>query len=45
VIDTVVAVVGRSLRAVNPIKHYGQMELGLNKYGIDQKGPIHQFLV
>ena len=29
----------------NPIKHYGQMELGLNKYGIDQKGPIHQFLV
>jgi len=29
----------------NPIEHYGQMELGLNQYGIDQKGPINQFLV
>ncbi len=29
----------------NSIEHYGQMELGLNKYGIDQQGPIKQFLV
>jgi len=28
----------------NPIKHYGEFDLGLNKYRIDQTGPIKQFL-
>ncbi len=28
----------------NPIKHYGEFDLGLNKYRIDQSGPIKQFL-
>ena len=28
----------------NPIKHYGDFDLGLNKYRIDQSGPIKQFL-
>jgi hypothetical protein len=29
----------------NPIKHYGEFDLGLTKYKIDQSGPIEQFLV
>ena len=28
----------------NPIKHYGAPDVGLNKYQIDQTGPIKQFL-
>lgn len=28
----------------NPIKHYGAMDTGLDKYGIDQKGAIPQFM-
>ncbi|MCA9178189.1 MAG: DUF1552 domain-containing protein, partial [Planctomycetales bacterium] len=27
----------------NPIEHYGALDLGLNKFGIDQRGPIRQF--
>ena len=29
----------------NPIKHYGQFDQELNQYGIDQSGPIREFLV
>ena len=29
----------------NPIEHYGAHDVGLNKFGIDQTGPIRQFLV
>jgi hypothetical protein len=29
----------------NPIKHYGQFDLELNKFGLDQEGPIKEFLV
>ena len=29
----------------NPIKHYGEFDLGLKKYKIDQSGPIQQFLL
>lgn len=29
----------------NPIEHYGQFDLELNQHGIDQKGPIKEFLV
>lgn len=29
----------------NPIEHYGQLDAGLYKFGIDQKGPIRDFLV
>lgn len=29
----------------NPIKHYGQFDLELNKFGLDQSGPIKEFLV
>ena len=29
----------------NPIEHYGQFDQELNKYGIDQSGPIQEFLV
>ena len=28
----------------NPIKHYGDLDLGLNKFKMDQTGPIKQFL-
>lgn len=28
----------------NPIDHFGALDLGLNKFGIDQKGPIKEFL-
>ena len=28
----------------NLIKHYGDFDLGLNKYRINQAGPIKQFL-
>ncbi len=28
----------------NPIKHYGDLDLGLNKFKMDQTGPIRQFL-
>jgi hypothetical protein len=28
----------------NPIEHYGDLDTGLGKYGIDQTGPIRQFL-
>ncbi|QOV92355.1 DUF1552 domain-containing protein [Humisphaera borealis] len=28
----------------NPIKHYGDLDLGLNKFTPDQTGPIRQFL-
>ncbi|MDA1016061.1 MAG: DUF1552 domain-containing protein [Planctomycetota bacterium] len=28
----------------NPIEHYGSHDVGLNKFGIDQTGPIKQFL-
>ncbi|MFK7790883.1 MAG: DUF1552 domain-containing protein [Phycisphaeraceae bacterium] len=28
----------------NPIEHYGALDTGLDKYGIDQKGAIPQFL-
>lgn len=28
----------------NPIEHYGDIDTGLAKYNIDQKGPIRQFL-
>jgi hypothetical protein len=28
----------------NPIGHYGDFDLGLNKFGIDQSGPIKRFL-
>ncbi|MFN3166078.1 MAG: DUF1552 domain-containing protein [Phycisphaeraceae bacterium] len=28
----------------NPIEHYGAMDVGLDKFGLDQKGPIEQFL-
>jgi hypothetical protein len=28
----------------NPIPHYGALDTGLAKYGIDQLGPIEQFL-
>ncbi len=28
----------------NPIDHFGAPDLGLDKFGIDQKGPIEQFL-
>ncbi|MDG2360580.1 MAG: hypothetical protein P8M20_13095, partial [Planctomycetaceae bacterium] len=27
----------------NPIPHYGAMDTGLNRYGINQSGPIEQF--
>jgi hypothetical protein len=29
----------------NPIEHYGQFDQELNQYGIDQSGPIKEFLV
>lgn len=29
----------------NPIQHYGQFDLELNALGIDQHGPIQDFLV
>ena len=29
----------------NPIEHYGQFDQELNQYGIDQSGPIQEFLV
>lgn len=29
----------------NPIKHFGDLDLGLNKYTLDQTGPIERFLV
>jgi hypothetical protein len=29
----------------NPIKHYGDLDLGLNKFKIEQTGPISRFLV
>ena len=28
----------------NPIKHYGDLDLGLNKYTLDQTGPIKRFM-
>lgn len=28
----------------NKVEHFGAMDTGLDKYGIDQKGPIQQFL-
>ncbi|MEI8381388.1 MAG: DUF1552 domain-containing protein [Planctomycetota bacterium] len=28
----------------NPIKHYGDLDLGLNKFKMDQTGPIQQFM-
>ncbi len=28
----------------NPIEHYGAFDAGLNKFGLDQSGPIKQFL-
>ncbi|MEM9108962.1 MAG: DUF1552 domain-containing protein [Planctomycetota bacterium] len=28
----------------NPVEHFGAMDTGLDKYGIDQKGAIEQFL-
>lgn len=29
----------------NPIKHFGDLDLGLNKFQLDQTGPIRRFLV
>lgn len=29
----------------NPIPHYGAFDTGLEKYGIDQSGPIDRFIV
>ena len=29
----------------NPIKHYGELDLGLNKHTADQTGPIKRFMV
>lgn len=28
----------------NPVEHYGALDVGLNKFGINQTGPIKQFL-
>ena len=28
----------------NPVEHYGALDTGLDKFGIDQKGPIARFL-
>jgi len=28
----------------NPIEHYGAVDTGLDKFGVDQRGPIQQFL-
>lgn len=28
----------------NPIEHFGALDVGLNRFGIKQTGPIEQFL-